>query len=84
MSSGGRSSSKPFRYRLSIKGRTSLTPQFFGRHTVLASNTGVLQTRLVLITMTNHEGFTAADAAALQAHEEIAYLLCVEQGRIEF
>lgn len=46
--------------------------------------TGLSLPRLKLITTKDHSGLTAADVAEENGHEEIARLLRVEQGRMEF
>ena len=46
--------------------------------------TGLGPTRLKLITTEDHSGLTAADVAEQNGHEEIARLLRVEQGRMEY
>ena len=46
--------------------------------------TGLSPTRLKLITTEDHSGLTAADVAEQNGHKEIARLLRVEQGRMEY
>jgi ankyrin repeat protein len=46
--------------------------------------TGLGLARLKLITTEDHSGFTAADVAEQNGHNEIARLLRVEQGRMEY
>ena len=46
--------------------------------------TGLGLARLKLITTEDHSGLTAADVAEQNGHEEIARLLRVEQGRMEY
>ena len=46
--------------------------------------TGLSLARLKLITMKDHSGLTAADVAEQNGHIEIARLLRVEQGRMEY
>jgi len=46
--------------------------------------TGLSPTRLKLITTKDHSGLTAADVAEQNGHKEIARLLRVEQGRMEY
>jgi ankyrin repeat protein len=46
--------------------------------------TGLGPPRLALITTKDHSGLTAADVAEQNGHEDIASLLRVEQGRMEF
>jgi len=46
--------------------------------------TGLGPTRLKLITTKDHSGLTAADVAEQNGHTEIARLLRVEQGRMEY
>ena len=46
--------------------------------------TGLSPTRLKLITTKDHSGLTAADVAEQKGHIEIARLLRVEQGRMEY
>jgi ankyrin repeat protein len=46
--------------------------------------TGLFPPRLAVITTKDHSGLTAADVAEQNGHEEIARLLRVEQGRMEF
>jgi len=46
--------------------------------------TGLSLPRLKLITTMDHSGLTAADVAEENGHKEIARLLRVEQGRMEF
>ena len=46
--------------------------------------TGLSLPRLKLITTKDHSGLTAADVAEENGHKEIARLLRVEQGRMEF
>ena len=46
--------------------------------------TGLSPTRLKLITTKDHSGLTAADVAEQNGHIEIARLLRVEQGRMEY
>ena len=46
--------------------------------------TGLSLPRLKLITTKDHSGLTAADVAEENGHEEIARLLRVEQGRMEY
>ena len=46
--------------------------------------TGLSLPRLTLITMKDHSGLTAADVAEENGHKEIARLLRVEQGRMEY
>ena len=46
--------------------------------------TGLSPTRLKLITTKDHSGLTAADVAERNGYEEIARLLRVEQGRMEY
>ena len=46
--------------------------------------TGLSPTRLTLITTKDHSGLTAADVAEQNGHKEIARLLRVEQGRMEY
>ena len=46
--------------------------------------TGLSPTRLNLIATKDHAGLTAADVAEQNGHKEIARLLRVEQGRMEY
>ena len=46
--------------------------------------TGLSPTRLALISIKDHAGFTAADLAEQNGHEEIERLLRSEQGRMEW
>ena len=46
--------------------------------------TGLSLPRLKLITTKDHSGLTAADVAVANGHKEIARLLRVEQGRMEY
>ena len=46
--------------------------------------TGLSPTRLKLISTKDHSGLTAADVAEQHGHKEIARLLRIEQGRMEF
>ena len=46
--------------------------------------TGLSLPRLKLITTKDHSGLTAADVAEENGHKEIARLLRVEQGRMEY
>ena len=46
--------------------------------------TGLSPTRLSLITAQDHSGLTAADVAEQNGHKEIARLLRVERGRMEY
>jgi len=46
--------------------------------------TGFSPTRLTLIATKDHSGLTAADVAEQHGHGEIARLLRVEQGRMEY
>ena len=46
--------------------------------------TGLGPPRLKLITTQDHAGLTAADVAEQNGHKEIARLLRVEQGRMEY
>ena len=46
--------------------------------------TGLSPTRLKLITIKDRSGVMAADVAEEKGHDEIARLLRVEQGRMEF
>ncbi|MFV1949347.1 MAG: ankyrin repeat domain-containing protein [Anaerolineales bacterium] len=46
--------------------------------------TGLSLPRLKLITTKDHSGLTAADVAEENGHKDIARLLRVEQGRMEY
>ncbi len=48
------------------------------------SGTGLSLTRLTLIATKDRSGLTAADVAEQHGHREIARLLRVEQGRMEY
>ncbi|TFG71881.1 MAG: hypothetical protein E4H27_03700 [Anaerolineales bacterium] len=48
------------------------------------SGTGLSLTRLTLIATKDLAGFTAADVAEPHGHREIARLLRIEQGRMEY